>query len=207
MSEANDFQPLPSKVEQVAKINPSFPDRPTAEEIEREYTPDRVLRLCRYVASRVTRGKASKDDFDEAVQNAALSFYRRVQMYNNQSVHLQDAYPFYYWLLFRMMTDVREIRYREGRRLAGRKIYSLSARPRGDMVDDPVPGVLDRMTVEDALMCLTDRQAEAVRLVYFEHHTQKECARIMGIAQPNVNKLLKRSVEKMRELLEPEDEV
>lgn len=197
------FAPDTSRAEAVAKVTPDFPERPTSREIEAEYTPDRVLRLCRYVAGRVTNGSATKDEFDEAVQDASLSFYKRVKQYN-EGAELPESYPFYYWLLFRMITDVREIRYREKRRLGERSMNQLSVVPvepkaaTASVQDE----VINRLSLHEAIMQLTPRQQQVVQMYYFEHQTQVQVANALGITQPNVNKLLKRAQDKLRGILE-----
>lgn len=42
---------------------------------------------------------------------------------------------------------------------------------------------------------LTDRQRQALELVYFEDLTQEEAGRRMGLAKPGVNNLLDRAIE------------
>ncbi|WP_255317446.1 sigma factor-like helix-turn-helix DNA-binding protein [Bacillus licheniformis] len=47
---------------------------------------------------------------------------------------------------------------------------------------------------------LTDRQREAIRLVYFEDLTQVEAGKRMGIAQQNVSDPIDRAAEKIADI-------
>lgn len=204
--------PKVSRAEEVARVTPDFPDRPTAEDIEREYTPERVLRLCRYVAARVTHSRSSREELDDAIQEASVSFYRRVKQYLG-GFHIPSTYPFYHWLLFRVMTDVREVRYREKRRLNGREVYRLErqdrrwgngehqVRPYEPTSPEPNVDADTLMGLEDAIAKLTPRQQQIVKMYYYEHESQNEIARTLGIAQPNVAKTLKRAMARMKKAM------
>lgn len=48
---------------------------------------------------------------------------------------------------------------------------------------------------------LTDRQRQAIDLVYFEDMTQTVAADVMGVSQPNVNAYIDAGIRKMREYL------
>ncbi|AKD28990.1 RNA polymerase sigma factor sigK Sigma-K factor [Bacillus velezensis NJN-6] len=50
------------------------------------------------------------------------------------------------------------------------------------------------------LACLTDRQRQAIELVYFGELTQTEAGERMGIAQKNVNEALDRASEKLADI-------
>lgn len=49
---------------------------------------------------------------------------------------------------------------------------------------------------------LTQRQAEAIRLVYGEDLTQKKAAEIMGVGQPNVKEYANDAIEKIDDVYE-----
>ena len=51
-----------------------------------------------------------------------------------------------------------------------------------------------------AMAKLTDRQREALRLVYEEDLTQEEAGKRMGIAQKNVSEALDRAIENIAEV-------
>lgn len=48
---------------------------------------------------------------------------------------------------------------------------------------------------------LTDRQRQAIDLVFFENMTQEEAAEVMGIGQPNVKAYINASLRKLREYM------
>ena len=49
---------------------------------------------------------------------------------------------------------------------------------------------------------LTARQAEAIRLHYYDGHKQADVAKVMGIAQKNVSELLDRATDELDEVYE-----
>ncbi|MGN9867338.1 sigma factor-like helix-turn-helix DNA-binding protein [Bacillus swezeyi] len=50
------------------------------------------------------------------------------------------------------------------------------------------------------LACLTDRQCEAIRLVYFEDLTQVEAGKRMGVGKDSVNHLINRAADSIADI-------
>jgi RNA polymerase sigma-B factor len=61
----------------------------------------------------------------------------------------------------------------------------------------------DRVLLRRGLEGLAPREREIVRLRYYEGMTQREIARAVGISQMHVSRLIRRSVETMREQIAP----
>ena len=56
--------------------------------------------------------------------------------------------------------------------------------------------------LKNALSKLTDREKDIINLLYFEDKTQMEIAHIIGISQAQVSRIIKKSLRKLRELME-----
>lgn len=56
--------------------------------------------------------------------------------------------------------------------------------------------------IEEALTCLSDKEALLVRLVYFQNKKYKETARIMGINMNSISPTLMRALAKMKKFLD-----
>ena len=50
---------------------------------------------------------------------------------------------------------------------------------------------------------LGEREREIVRLRYYEGLTQREIARAVGVSQMHVSRLIRRSIDAMRDTIEP----
>lgn len=101
------------------------------------------------------------------------------------------------------------------RRFAGRRTKYFtddngSPQVRKSRLADPHDAEKDRvedfMDLYDALANagLTDRQRQAIDLVYFENLTQEEAAEEMGVSQPNINAYINAALRKLREYLTKE---
>lgn len=56
--------------------------------------------------------------------------------------------------------------------------------------------------LKNALSKLTDRERNIINLLYFEDKTQMEIAHIIGISQAQISRLIKKSLNKLRKLME-----
>jgi RNA polymerase sigma-B factor len=60
-----------------------------------------------------------------------------------------------------------------------------------------------RVMLSPGLAGLGDREREIVRLRYYEGLTQREIARAVGVSQMHVSRLIRRSIDAMRDSIEP----
>lgn len=81
---------------------------------------------------------------------------------------------------------------------AKRNLYNFTTKPPKSISD-----VERNIDLYDALenAGLTDRQRQAIYLVYFENLTQEEAAAEMGVSQPNINAYINVALRKLREYL------
>ncbi len=64
-----------------------------------------------------------------------------------------------------------------------------------------------RVLLEDGMHVLADREQEIVRLRFFEGLTQREIAEQVGISQMHVSRLIRRSLEEMRDRMDEREPV
>lgn len=184
-----------------SKIDPDFPRRPNADEITKEYTPERVIRLARYIA-----GKRFTEDnpeqYDEDVAECVALIYDRIDKYNKNLVKINENYPFYYWLLFDVRTALRDLRNRGKDLFVQFSTLESSGKPDFDQ-DDPLPQQQLQIDVREALDNLTVQQKQVVLLYYMEQKTQPEIAYELGVTQPAVSQILERAKARLEYFLTP----
>lgn len=71
-----------------------------------------------------------------------------------------------------------------------------------DVVADEVATRLDHWQVRQALATLTARQREAIELAYFQGHTYRDVARVLGIPEGTAKSRLRDGLVRLREDLE-----
>ncbi|HEX2104495.1 MAG TPA: SigB/SigF/SigG family RNA polymerase sigma factor [Solirubrobacteraceae bacterium] len=69
--------------------------------------------------------------------------------------------------------------------------------------DDGFARAEERAMLDIGLETLAPREREVVRLRYYEGMTQREIARAIGVSQMHVSRLIRRSVDSMRETIAP----
>jgi len=67
--------------------------------------------------------------------------------------------------------------------------------------DDRLAGTVDRVLVESLLTGLRERDRTVIELRYFDELSQSEIAERVGVSQMHVSRLLRRSLESLREQL------
>jgi RNA polymerase sigma-B factor len=96
--------------------------------------------------------------------------------------------------------------------------YSSVPLEGGGMNDDDAPSVLDRyatedealvssddrMVIEDAIKEFSPREQEVIRMRFVEGLTQVEIADKLGVSQVQVSRLLRRTLKKVQEKIDPE---
>jgi RNA polymerase sigma-B factor len=96
--------------------------------------------------------------------------------------------------------------------------YSSVPLEGGGSGDDEAPSVLDhyasedealatsddRMVIEDAIKGFSPREQEVIRMRFMEGLTQVEIADRLGISQVQVSRLLRRTLKKVQERIDPE---
>lgn len=196
-------------------IDPHFPERPTPEEVAAEYTPERVMRLARFIAGKRGNRKWSpkeygQEQYEEDVSACVFAVYSRIKQYTSGQANINPKYSFYHWLLFHVRTDLRDVRRKESRSLGNRQIVSLNELSDNLVVKEGRRGMEEngaepsdtRMDVETAMNSLTARQRQVAVKYFLEHMTQVEIAEELGISQPAVQQLLRKAREKLVEVLE-----
>lgn len=70
-----------------------------------------------------------------------------------------------------------------------------------NLEDSSIKALEDKITVAELLerAKLTDRQWQAIELVYFEDMTQEQAAKVMGVKRATVETLLRKSIKKLRQ--------
>ena len=68
--------------------------------------------------------------------------------------------------------------------------------------DAELESVPDRLLVDRLLESLPEREREIVRLRFFEQMSQSQIAEVVGVSQMHVSRLLRRSLELMRQLVD-----
>lgn len=71
-----------------------------------------------------------------------------------------------------------------------------------DHVVDEVETRLDHWQVRQALAQLTDRQRQAIELAYYEGHTYRDVARVLGVPEGTAKSRLRDGLARLRGLLE-----
>lgn len=73
-----------------------------------------------------------------------------------------------------------------------------------NLEDSGIKALEDKITVTELLerAKLTDRQRQAIELVYFEDMTQEQAAKVMGVKKHTVSEHIKKSIKKLSEIAE-----
>jgi len=73
--------------------------------------------------------------------------------------------------------------------------------PLSHVVSDESSAIpIQRVLVRDLVDSLGERERRLIRLRYFDGHTQAEAARILGVGQPQVSRMEKQALMRLREL-------
>jgi RNA polymerase sigma-70 factor (ECF subfamily) len=131
-------------------------------------------------------------DAEEAVQEALVRAWLRRDSCRSP----EEPLP---WLLEITRNEARRLRGREARRTHGELVDAL---PHDD--HDDFSGAAVRITVEQALGTLADRDRRMLRLRYAEDLTQGEVAQRLGLPEGTVKVRLHRARRRLRRLLEDE---
>lgn len=71
-------------------------------------------------------------------------------------------------------------------------------------VDEDLAASDDRMVIEETVRDFSPREQEIIRMRFIEGLTQVEIARRLGISQVQVSRLLRRTLQKVQEKIDPE---
>lgn len=186
-----------------SRIDPAFPARPEAYQIEAEYTPERVTRLAMYIAGkRNTEGNS--EQYEEDVSECIALIYDRINKYKRGLATIHPNYPFYYWLLFDVRTALRDLRDRGRGMFVHFSTLQEDGKPEfPGRTDNPADTQID---VRSAIAKLPARQREALLLYYEQHLNQPDIAIAMKISQPGVHHLLTRAKSNLAKILADPDE-
>lgn len=143
---------------------------------------EEARRRCLALAVKMLR---SREDAEEAVQEAMLRGWRRASCCRNRL----DPTP---WL----MTITR----RECLRLAcrGREHVELGQRDEGGPCDDPYEEIARAVDLRKAVASLSDEQRELLKMRYAKQLTQPEIARAVGLPEGTVKIRLHRIRRQLR---------
>ena len=67
--------------------------------------------------------------------------------------------------------------------------------------EDESESIVDRLTVQDMIEGLNEKETQIIKLRYFESKTQTEIAKLTGISQVQVSRLEKKILLQMRKKL------
>ena len=67
--------------------------------------------------------------------------------------------------------------------------------------EDESESIVDRLTVQDMIEGLNEKEKQIIKLRYFESKTQTEIAKLTGISQVQVSRLEKKILLQMRKKL------
>ena len=70
--------------------------------------------------------------------------------------------------------------------------------------DEALAGSDDRIVLEDAIADFSPREQEIIRMRFVEGLTQVEIAEKLGISQVQVSRLLRRTLKRIQEKIDPE---
>lgn len=189
-----------------SKIDPDFPARPDANQIDAEYTPERVTRLAMFIAGkRATDG--NPEQYDEDVSECIALIYDRIAKYKRGAVNVHPNYPFYYWLLFDVRTALRDLRDRGKGVFVHFSTLQEDGKPDFQGTDDET--ARDRqLDVREAVNKLPEGQRQVLQMYYLDHKTQAQIATALKISQPAVAQKLERAKANLERLLSeaPEDD-
>ncbi len=71
-------------------------------------------------------------------------------------------------------------------------------------VDEDLASSDDRMVIEDAIKDFSPREQEVIRMRFIDGLTQVEIAKKLGVSQVQVSRLLRRTLKKVQEKIDPE---
>lgn len=80
----------------------------------------------------------------------------------------------------------------------GKSIYMIDKVREGE---DESESIVDRLTVQDMIEGLNEKEKQIIKLRYFESKTQTEIAKLTGISQVQVSRLEKKILLQMRKKL------
>jgi RNA polymerase sigma-B factor len=71
-------------------------------------------------------------------------------------------------------------------------------------IDQDLAASDDRMILEEAIADFSPREQEIIRMRFLEGMTQVEIAKRLGISQVQVSRLLRRTLQRVQEKIDPE---
>ena len=71
-------------------------------------------------------------------------------------------------------------------------------------VDQDLAASDDRMVIEDTIKEFSPREQEVIRMRFNDNLTQVEIAKRLGVSQVQVSRLLRRTLKKLQEKVDPE---
>jgi RNA polymerase sigma-70 factor (ECF subfamily) len=144
----------------------------------------RVLGLAR----RVTRNHALAE---EVTQEVMVEVWRTAPRFDPQRVSAIG------WIL--MLTHRRSVdRVRRSASQQAREARDAARRPVQEPVDGPLLADEERREVNNALGQLTDLQREAIELAYYDGHTYREVADVLGVPEGTAKSRLRDGLRQLR---------
>ena len=70
--------------------------------------------------------------------------------------------------------------------------------------DEALDSADDRMVIEDTIRDFSPREQEVIRMRFLEGLTQVEIAQRLGVSQVQVSRLLRRTLKRIQEKIDPE---
>ena len=113
------------------------------------------------------------------------------------------------WYVLLLLVGMERLEKNLEKQLADHKVYSSDSIGLADFFVQNEPDVLDQVieteTMEEIKTVLTEKQVYAVTAYYCEGVSQLEISKNLGISQQAASKLIKRSIQEIREVMHIEE--
>lgn len=155
---------------------------------------DRVVSQVMGVAVRVLRDRALAE---ETAQEVLTEVWQKASRYDPARGSAAG------WIVtFAHRRAVDRVRSEQAARDRNDKVAVRDRVRSYDLVTDQVEERLDHWQVREAVARLSDRQREAIELAYFDGHTYREVATVLGIPEGTAKSRLRDALSRLRVLLE-----
>lgn len=143
----------------------------------------------------IGRSAVPAADLDDVAQEV---FLRLMRYDRTELIEHPQAY------LYKMAANVAAEWTLRGRHVQPLEAQWLAGRPTADQAEDPAGRLEVQQEIECALLTLSPRQREVLRLQFFEDLSRIQIAERLGTTERSVKRILMKSYEKLRDQLDAE---